>query len=107
MARGDAANVNRSLTIPKLERKCADLRPENRAKSHAQTWIRITSYGINDMRTISAQTIDSKRSRFFILKCYTELQHQITRWMNANWFVLEQGPADYEVIRTPKRRWGL
>src|SRR5271169_3833793 len=30
-ARGDAANVNRSLTIPELERKRADLRPANPA----------------------------------------------------------------------------
>jgi hypothetical protein len=50
------------LTIPELERKCADLRPENPAKSYAQTWIRVTSYGINNMRTISAQVIDSKES---------------------------------------------
>ena len=35
--RGCAANANRSLTIPELERKHADLRLENPAKSHAQT----------------------------------------------------------------------
>src|ERR1035438_5171894 len=78
MASGDAANLNRSLTIPKLERKCVALRPKHPAKSYAQTWIRITSYGINDMRTISSQTVDSKRSRFLFLRCYTRLHHHTT-----------------------------
>ena len=31
------------------------------AKSYGQTWIRITIYRVSDLRTISSQTIDSKR----------------------------------------------
>jgi hypothetical protein len=37
----------------------AKIMPPN---SYAEKWIRISSYGINDMRTVSAQTVDSKWS---------------------------------------------
>src|ERR1019366_7309456 len=36
--------------------------------SYGQTWIRITSICINDMRTISAQVADSKQRRKFFFK---------------------------------------
>ena len=55
-------DANRSLTIPDLERTRCWQMPKWHAKSYAQTWIRITHYRINDMRTIFPQTIDSKRS---------------------------------------------
>jgi len=41
LAGGDAASVNGSLTIPKLERKRSANRRKNLAKSYAQAWIRL------------------------------------------------------------------
>ena len=52
----------------------AKIMPSN---SHGQTWIRITRIFINDMRTIYAQTIDSKppRWKIYVFRCYSQLHH--------------------------------